>query len=219
MRSEEYIKDSHRRSYQFWTPIIALFTGMRQNEIAQLHLDDIGQDEEGVWLIDVNDRGDNEVKTKSARRLIPIHPFITNELKLPEYVEGLKGEGETRLFPELKKGRDGYAKSVSRWFNEKYKIKCGIEKDADGRMKDFYSYRKTLINHLQRKNVPFHKLKQVMGHSKAKDVTQAVYTEKYTPKELFDDVISKFDFGIDLTHLKNSKFVQSHIISAVGGRR
>jgi hypothetical protein len=55
--------------------------------------------------------------------------------------------------------------------------------------------------------------------SKTLITTQAVYTEKYTPKELFDDVISKFDFGIDLTHLKNSKFVQSHIISAVGGRR
>ena len=74
-------------------------------------------------------------------------------------------------------------------------------------MKDFHSYRKTLINHLQRKNVPFYKLKQVMGHSKGKDVTQAVYTEKYTPKELFDDVIAKIDFGIDLSHLKLSKFV------------
>ena len=57
MRSKEYIKDSHRRSYQFWTPIIALFTGMRQDEIAQLHLDDIKQDEEGICLIDVNNRG------------------------------------------------------------------------------------------------------------------------------------------------------------------
>jgi integrase len=207
MRSKEYVKDSHRRSYQFWIPIIALFTGMRQDEIAQLHLDDIRQDEEGIWLIDVNDRGEKKVKTKSARRLIPMHSFIISELKLPEYVERLKEEGETRLFPELKKGRDGYAKSVSRWFNEKYKVRCGIEKDVDGRMKDFHSYRKTLINHLQRKNVPFYKLKQVMGHSKGKDVTQAVYTEKYTPRELFDDVISKIDFGIDLSHLKNSKFV------------
>ena len=77
---------------------------MRQDEIAQLHLDDIRQDEEGIWLIDVNDRGDKKVKTKSARRLIPIHPFIANELRLPDYVEGLKGQGETRLFPELKKG-------------------------------------------------------------------------------------------------------------------
>jgi integrase len=209
MRSEEYINNSHQHSYQFWIPLITLFTGMRQDEIAQLHLEDIRQDEEGVWLIDVNDRGDKKVKTKSARRQVPIHPFIVNELKLPEYVEVLKGEGETRLFPELKKGRDGYSKSVSRWFNQKYKLKCNIQQDADGRMKDFHSFRKTLINHLQRKDVPYFKLKQLMGHSKGKDVTQAVYTERYTPKELFDDVISKIDFGIDLSPLKKSKFVPS----------
>jgi hypothetical protein len=139
--------------------------------------------------------------------LIPIHPFITNELKLPDYVKLLKGEGETRLFPELRKGRDGYSKSVSRWFNQKYKLECNIQQDADGRMKDFHSFRKTLINYLQRKGVPYLMLKQVMGHSKGKDVTQAVYTERYSSKELFDNVISKIDFGIDLSQLKNSKFV------------
>ena len=74
-------------------------------------------------------------------------------------------------------------------------------------MKDFHSFRKTLINYLQRKGVPYLMLKQVMGHSKGKDVTQAVYTERYSSKELFDNVISKIDFGIDLSQLKNSKFV------------
>jgi integrase len=205
--SNQYINDKHQKSYQFWIPIIALFTGMRQDETAQLHLDDIRQDETGIWFFEVNDKGDKKVKTKSAKRLIPIHAFLTKELKLPEYVEVLKGQGDIRLFPELKKGRDGYSKSVSRWFNQKYKVKCNIQQDADGRMKDFHSFRKTLINHLQRKGVAHFMLKQVMGHSKGKDITQAVYTEKYTPKELFDDVISKIDFGIDLSHLKNSKFV------------
>ena len=114
LRSNEYVNDKYRKSYQFWIPIIALFTGMRQDEIAQLHLDDIRQDGEGVWLIDVNDKGDKKVKTKSARRLIPIHAFIVNELKLPEYIEVLKGEGEKRLFPELKKGRDAYYLSVEK---------------------------------------------------------------------------------------------------------
>jgi len=207
IRSNEYINDKHWKGYQFWTPIIALFTGMRQNEIAQLHLDDISQDEEGIWLIDVNNRGNKRVKTKSARRQIPIHPFIVNELKLPEYVEGLKGQGEKRLFPELKKGRDGYAKSVSQWFNLRYKVKCGIEEDGDGRMKDFHSFRKTLINHLMHKHVPFFMLKQIMGHSKGKDVTLDSYTDKFSPKELYDGVISKIDFEIDLSHLKESKFV------------
>ena len=105
--SKQYVNDKHQNSYQFWIPIIALFTGMRQDEIAQLHLDDIRQDETGVWLIDVNDKGDKKVKTKSAKRLIPVHPFITNELKLPEYVEVLKWKGDMRLFPEYKRAGMG----------------------------------------------------------------------------------------------------------------
>ena len=51
---------------------------MRQDEIAQFHLDDIRQDEEGIWLIDVNDRGDKKVKTKSARRLILVSISATS---------------------------------------------------------------------------------------------------------------------------------------------
>ncbi|MGD2098327.1 MAG: hypothetical protein PVG35_12140, partial [Desulfobacterales bacterium] len=58
--SDEYINDLHSKSYQFWIPIIALYTGMRQDEIAQLHLDDIRKDKTGIWLIDVNDRGDKK---------------------------------------------------------------------------------------------------------------------------------------------------------------
>ena len=207
MQSDEYINDTHQISYQFWIPIIALFTGMRQDEIAQLHLDDIRCDEDGIWMIDVNAEGEKKVKTKAGIREIPIHPFMVNELKLPEYVEMLEGEGKKRLFPELKKGRDGYAKSVSQWFNQRYKVKCGIKEGGDGRKKDFHSFRTTIINHLQRKKVPFDMLKQVMGHSKGKDVTQVFYTERYTPKELFYDVVSKVDYGIDLTHLKNSRFI------------
>jgi integrase len=207
MLSNEYINDKHGKSYQFWTPIIALFTGMRQNEIAQLHLDDIKCDEDGIWIIDVNAKGKKKVKTKAGIRKVPIHPFIVNELKLPEYVEKLKGRGEKRLFPELKKSRDGYAKSVSQWFNLRYKVRCGIKEDSDGRMKDFHSFRTTIINHLQRKKVPFDMLKQLVGHSKGKDVTQVFYTDRYTPKELLEDIVSKVDYGIDLSHLKNSRFV------------
>lgn len=86
-------------------------------------------------------------------------------------------------------------------------MKGGIKEDDDERMKDFHSFRKTFNNHLVRKKVPFLMLKQIMGHSKGKDVNQEVYTDKFTPKELLDDVISNIDYDIDLSHLKKSRFV------------
>jgi integrase len=203
-RSPQYLDDDHQKSYQFWIPILALFAGMRQDEIAQLHLDDIRQDEEGIWIIDINDKAEKKLKTKSAKRLVPLHRFIIDELKLHKYIEYLKGQGEKRIFPELKKGRDGYSQAVSKWFNTSYKKKCGIVEE--GRKKDFHSFRTTFITHLEHKGVPYLKLKQTTGHSKGKDTT-LTYIEKYTPKQLLDDVISKIDYGIDLSHLKNSKWV------------
>lgn len=192
---------------QFWIPIIALYTGMRLDEIAQLHLDDIKQDDEGIWVVDVNADEEKKLKTPSSKRLIPIHPFILDELKLHKYVEHLKHQGVSRLFPELNKRRDGYSQAVSKWFNTSYKIKCGIVED--GRKKDFHSFRTTFTTHLEHKGVHLGMLKQVLGHSKGDDVTLSFYTEKYSPQQLLEGVIQKIDYGIKLGHLKKSKYVVS----------
>lgn len=43
------------RDEKFWLPLIAVFTGLRQEEICQLHVEDIRQDED-IWYLDINDR-------------------------------------------------------------------------------------------------------------------------------------------------------------------
>ncbi|MCE5244711.1 MAG: hypothetical protein LLF99_16095 [Desulfobacteraceae bacterium] len=96
--SPSYLECTHRQSYQFWIPILGLFTGARLDELCQLHLDDI-RDEEGVWLLDINDKDEKKLKNKSSRRVIPLHPFLAHELKLPQYAEKLRAQGHDRLFP------------------------------------------------------------------------------------------------------------------------
>jgi integrase len=204
-RSEDYLEDRHDKPYQFWMPILALFTGARLNELAQLHLSDIRQAEEGVWVFDINDEAEKRVKAKSSRRIIPIHSFLLDDLKFLSYVEHLKAKGEQRLFPELKEGRDGYGRNVSRWFNEIYRQKCGILL-TDGRKRDFHSFRSTFVTHLVYQKVNDRMRLQVEGHSAGKDMTN-VYADPFPAKQLYDEVISKLDYGIDLSHLKNSRFV------------
>ena len=75
MRSETYMTDSHRKCYQFWIPIIALFTGMRQDEIAQLHLDDIRMGQDRVWVIDVNNRKEKKTQ-EQIKQTIDSDPFL-----------------------------------------------------------------------------------------------------------------------------------------------
>jgi hypothetical protein len=73
-------------------------------------------------------------------------------------------------------------------------------------MRDFHSFRATFITHLTHKKVNDRMRLQVEGHAPENDMT-SVYNDPFTPKELYDEVISKLDYGIDLSHLKNSKYV------------
>lgn len=145
--SKEYLSDTLEHSYAFWTPLLGLFTGCRLEEICQLHLEDIRK-EDGIWIIDVNGKNEKKVKSKAARREIPIHPFLLGELNFDGYVDALKKKGETRLFPELTQMRDGYGQRVSKWF-ARFKVRCGISDDK----KTFHSLRHTFITALKHKRV------------------------------------------------------------------
>ena len=105
------IKDAHK----FFIPLIALFSGMRMNEICQLHTKDIKQID-GVWCIDVNkDAPDKSLKSKAARRIVPIHPTLI-QVGFIEYVEMMKKEGHDRLWIGLKLTRGNYKEAFTQWF-------------------------------------------------------------------------------------------------------
>ncbi len=211
--SDEYVNDLHKYSFQYWTPIIALFTGMRQDEIAQLHIDDIRQ-LGGIWIFDVNDKDEKKLKSgTAAMRQIPMHPFLANVLRLPQYAKMLKTKGEVRLFPEIKKGRDGYGQKVSRWFNghdkdhRGYRHRCGVNAKEGEPSKVFHSFRHTFIGHLKMKRVPTEIFLEINGHAHGNESLDR-YSPEYQARLGLDEVISKIDFHltIPLDHLKNSKW-------------
>ena len=186
-------------------PRIRLMRSFPRNEIAGLFLDDIKQDD-GVWYFDLFSR---KSRPNAARRIAPIHPYLLGELNFIAYVDRLREQGHDRLFPELPKGRDGYGKNVSAWFNGRYRKMCGIV-SPDERMRDFHGFRTTFITHLRPKKVHDRMLKEVIGHSVLLDVTDR-YTDPYPVKQLYDEIVSQADFHklIDRIHLKSSKFVVS----------
>lgn len=58
-------------------PLVALFSGMRIEEICQLKRDDVRQ-VKGIWCFDVYSMGDNKVKTVNSERIIPVHPKLVD---------------------------------------------------------------------------------------------------------------------------------------------
>lgn len=204
--SPEYMEDTHKQSYYFWTPILALFTGCRQNEIAQLSLEDI-KEVDGVWIFDINSREDKRTKNAPSKRLVPIHPFLLDDLKIVDYAEHLKRQGEQQLFPELKRTSDGHGKLVSKWFNERYKVKCGVTATNDER-KDFHSFRHTFINALKQNRAEGTMLAELVGHE-VDSMTMGTYGKRYAPRVLLEEVLMKLRYDLDLSHLKKSRFVSS----------
>ena len=87
---------------RFWIPAIALFSGMRLNEICQLHAADV-QELDGVWCFIVTAQGaeDKQLKTTASERLVPIHPTLQS-MGLIEYAEGRHSASDLRFFPELR---------------------------------------------------------------------------------------------------------------------
>lgn len=155
---DDYLRATPKVSYKYWAPLIALFTGARLNEIAQLHLDDFLELDD-VAVININDQGEGKrLKTKAGKRTIPIHSELVR-LGLLRYVSELRTANETRMFPELKLRRDGYGQTISKWF-QRYRRQCGMCDDG----KVFHSFRHTVIDRLKQADVPKEKIAALVGH-------------------------------------------------------
>lgn len=113
----------------FWLPLVALFTGARPEEVAQLLVEDIFQrEDDGSWLIRFTDEGVHPVKgpqtLKTARydvgcREFPI-PQALLDLGLLDYHAYLQDRKELALFPLLrvKGARGGLYESFGGWFGQ-----------------------------------------------------------------------------------------------------
>ena len=135
---------------------------------------------------------------------MPVHPFLFHDLKLIDYVQHLKVKGEKRLFPELKRRRDGYGQTVSKWFSRYKNRNLDIKEDEK---KDFHSFRHTFTDNLKQSlNVPDVMISELVGHS-VDSITMTRYGKRYDVEGLFD-AISKVKYDVDLSHLKKSGFVK-----------
>jgi len=110
------VGDARPRRARFWIPVIALFSGMRMNEICQLKVGDI-RTLDGVQCFVVIEDGDKRVKTAASERAIPIHQELIR-IGLMSFVEEQRAAGQVDLFHELSPGPHGYrSTNFSKWFS------------------------------------------------------------------------------------------------------
>jgi integrase len=201
------------KPYMYWVPLIALHSGMRINEIAQLWLSDLTVID-GIDCFNVTDEPDpndeddkqelarrKSVKTEAGKRVVPIHPKLI-ELGLLSYAHTLRQAGHIRLFPDLvTENRDGPGQPASKQFG-RYLNRLKL---TDRRLV-FHSFRHGAVEHLRRHtDLPRELRKLVVGHSPYEDTHDGYGSveKSYSTRQKLDAISRlNFDNSIDYARLK-----------------
>jgi len=201
--SKEYKLHKHIKPANFWVPLLLMFMGSRRDEICQLRLKDVFQ-HDGLWCINLVEDIDAGTSIKGSERLVPLHPFLVEELRFPEFVQKIP-KSKVRVFHELPRVNNQYGHGVTRWFRE-FRNRAGVP--APKGRKTLHSFRHTFVTRCVDLDLPQRKHDYITGHSMGKGESSKTYTKDLNVTRLFEDVISKIDFHelLDLTHLKKSKY-------------
>lgn len=164
---------------RYWIPVIAMYSGMRLDEICQLHLEDI-KEVDGILCFDINDGGQRKVKTSASKRIVPVHPVLVDK-GFVRYLESRRADGASKLWENLSPNKYGYwGKSFGKWygqFNRQY-----VTKDS---LKVFHSFRHTVADTLKQKGVPEGIIGEILGHANG-SITTGRYGKRYRPEVLLE---------------------------------
>jgi len=194
-----FTEHSFKAPYEYWLPLISLYTGMRMGEIAQLQMDDVFTLDDCL-CINITPAGDEDyeksVKTLSSIRVVPVHPHLI-ELGFNEYIDSLRTTKQPRLFPEAPYKNNGYSYAPSKAFGVLMRS-VGF---AAGSGKNFHSFRHTLATRLDRFNISELAIGQITGHVNSVCMTGKRYIKTALLRERVE-IISKLDFCDVLSAVK-----------------
>lgn len=146
------------------------------------------------------------MKNRTSIRDVPIHSkFI--ELGFQNFVANQRKQGETRLFPQLKKHRNGHGGSASKWFCD-YQERCGVgPRDPRRELKGLHSFTHTVSTVLAAKtDTLLHERvsNQLLGREKGQSETMKTYAHTISIKSLHQGV-EHITYHLDFSHLMDGK--------------
>lgn len=180
----------------YWLPLVALFSGARLEELAQLRVGDLIETPGYGFYMSITDEGEgNQLKTRNARRRVPVHPELL-ELGFLDYWESCREAKQEFVFPHLKPDVTGKRSgNWSKWFS-RYKRDIGIK---DGR-KVFHSFRHGFIDACRAASIATEIRDVLVGH--ANSSVAAEYGQGLYPLPPLFDAIKRIRYeGLDLKKL------------------
>ncbi len=207
LKNPLFQRPDYRKEFEFFVPLIAMYSGARQSEIAQLCTDDIVQ-EDGIWGMQIRDDEDDDVSAKNLHsiRFVPFHDVIL-KAGLLDYHKGRKEANFKKLF--FDEERD-YGDAVNKFFNRTFLNQYNDHASFKNRKKlCFHSFRHTVMTELTNKMTEAQGIDMVhieftLGYSAKNSTAQRTYLKKISAANKLK-VVSLLDFGVDVPHYKTSE--------------
>jgi integrase len=157
-----------------WAALVALYSGASLEEVAQLRPDDLHVEDGNGWVISILPEAalSGELKRKSRKRIIPLHPEL-ERLGLLEYRAALP-RGAEWLFPGLRiqKSKGKRSPQLGSAFNN-WRRSLGI--DYQDRQLDFHSLRRTFGRAIEDIGITATDCARLLGHA-VPGISSSVYS-------------------------------------------
>ena len=152
--------------WRYWIPLIAMFTGARIGEIAQLRVGDVKR-QHGAWFLHLrHDEVTAQITKSGQSRIAPIHSFLRN-VGFLAFVRGQRIraaiDGRPELFPDLERNdRDQIGAKPSRFWRW-YLSAIGLKDGGDGI--GAHSFRHSIADQLRAADYLDDEIEVVLGHN------------------------------------------------------
>lgn len=184
-----FLPQEPEKPWKVWIPLIAMYSGMRREEICQLSAGDIRL-VDGVWVIDVNSRDGKSLKTSAAERLVPVHSAL---IKLGFLEMAKKVDFDSNLLG-LSKWQYQWGKEFGNWWTRFF-----IRKLIDDPLKCFHSFRHSFIDELKQQDENESIIAELVGH-KVSSMTFGRYGKRYNPLRL-KQAVERVSYDVCLTEV------------------
>lgn len=178
-----------RKEAAYWLPLMALLTGARLEELAQLRTTDVRQEtyldgddhERTTWMIHIVQEEELSTKNAGSDRRVPVHPDLET-LGFVRMVQQAAEEGERFLFPDLRPNIYGSRGAKwGEWWSRYRREVCGV---TDPRQV-FHSFRHCFKFYARHVGMIEGVQRQIMGH-KPGDVAAEYGGGRYTVHQLVE---------------------------------
>ena len=193
--TDNYLPQVGGRDACYWLPLLALFTGARVEELAQLLVQDVHFIGELGHYVNITDDAEHaKLKNSASRRRVPVHPLLV-ACGFIDYVQSVKPN--KFLFPHLKPNPRG---KMGGYFSNFFSIYLRQRIRITDRRKVFHSFRHTFKDVCRKVGIEEAVHDALTGHT-GNSVSRKYGNEQYPLEPLFE-AMERYDIAeLDLSHL------------------